>query len=48
MTETQTMLRDMVGNPVVDGPSTTLLNFMATHNFVAPRNWKGYRELTEK
>lgn len=31
-----------------DGPSMTILNFMATYNFRAPSDWKGYRHLTAK
>jgi hypothetical protein len=31
-----------------DGPSKTLLNFMSELKFVCPRDWPGYRELTEK
>lgn len=34
--------------PVVDGPSSTLLTFMGQHNDVAPGDWAGFRELTEK
>ena len=36
---------------MTDGPSTTLLEVMKEHNFVAPTGtnpWRGYRELTEK
>lgn len=31
-----------------DGPSNTLLNVIEEYNGVAPKNWRGYRELTEK
>lgn len=31
-----------------DGPSAALLRFMESHNFVAPKAWRGFRELTEK
>ncbi|CAD8078076.1 unnamed protein product [Paramecium sonneborni] len=31
-----------------DGPISTLTAFMNEHNFKAPTNWKGFRELTEK
>ena len=31
-----------------DGPSAALLSFMESHNFVAPKAWRGFRELTEK
>ena len=34
--------------PVTDGPSSALLAYMASHNYIAPRNWRGFRELTEK
>jgi class 3 adenylate cyclase len=36
------------GKHAVDGPSESLLAVMKTHNFIAPKTWKGYRELTEK
>ena len=32
----------------IDGPSMSLLRVMEEHDFKAPTNWKGYRELTEK
>mmetsp|Transcript_33782 Transcript_33782/g.40808 ORF Transcript_33782/g.40808 Transcript_33782/m.40808 type:complete len:903 (+) Transcript_33782:122-2830(+) len=35
-------------DPVKDGPSQSLLDVMADHGNVAPSDWKGYRELTEK
>ncbi|BFI40333.1 protein MpCAPE [Marchantia polymorpha subsp. ruderalis] len=31
-----------------DKPATVLLTFMASHNNIAPENWAGFRELTEK
>ena len=31
-----------------DGPTNTLYDFIEKHDFVAPSNWKGYRELTSK
>ena len=31
-----------------DGPSTTLVGVLKENNFMAPSDWKGYRELTEK
>lgn len=31
-----------------DKPAQVLLNFMASHNYTAPPDWEGYRELTEK
>lgn len=31
-----------------DGPSKTLLGVMREHDFQAPEEWDGYRELTEK
>ena len=40
--------RDNAGNVVVDGPSHALLEFMGKHSFVAPGDWQGYRELTDK
>ncbi|PFH32137.1 adenylate and guanylate cyclase catalytic domain-containing protein [Besnoitia besnoiti] len=33
---------------VEDVPSTVLLRFMASHEFVAPADWRGFRELVEK
>jgi hypothetical protein len=36
------------GRPAADGPSAALLAYMGGHNFVPPRNWRGFRELTEK
>ncbi|KAK9837998.1 hypothetical protein WJX74_009322 [Apatococcus lobatus] len=46
--ETQASRRDVKGEPVKDGPSTALLNFMTDKGFQAPPGWKGWRELTEK
>lgn len=31
-----------------DGPSTTLLNVINEHDGIAPKDWPGYRVLTEK
>ena len=31
-----------------DGPSLTLLRFMAETNWTPPKDWKGYRPLTSK
>lgn len=31
-----------------DGPTTALLHFMKSYNFVCPLIWNGYRELSEK
>ena len=31
-----------------DGPSRTLLEYMKERNYVAPKDWKGYRPLTSK
>jgi len=36
------MLKD-----VEDGPSKTLLEFMKTYDYQAPRSWPGYREFSE-
>ena len=36
------------GEVIEDGPSSTLLQFMKESQFVAPADWKGFRELTEK
>ena len=46
--ETQMSRRDVRGQPIKDGPSTALLNFMTDKGFQAPPGWKGWRELTEK
>lgn len=35
-------------DPSCDGPSTTLLNYMAHTCYEAPDEWRGFRELTEK
>ena len=43
-----TMNKDSNGNTIKDGPTNTLLHVMEEHNFVAPKSWKGFRELTEK
>ena len=39
---------DSNGEPVRDGPSETLLEVMGAHNFTAPKDWQGFRALTEK
>eukprot|EP00743_Colponemidia_sp_Colp-15_P004114 GILK01004442.1.p1 GENE.GILK01004442.1~~GILK01004442.1.p1 ORF type:complete len:836 (-),score=113.06 GILK01004442.1:537-3044(-) len=31
-----------------DGPCQTLLKYLSEFNYVSPKTWKGYRELTEK
>ena len=31
-----------------DGPTITLLNFIKSHNYQAPADWLGYRELVDK
>lgn len=36
------------GAAVEDGPSRTLLDVLAAHDFRAPEGWQGVRELTEK
>lgn len=48
LTETRGSRRDDAGAVVVDGPSATLLSYMEGHEFSAPANWRGVRELTEK
>lgn len=45
---TCTMRRSEQGLVVVDGPSRTLLDFMAGHGNQKPAHWKGFRELTDK
>lgn len=47
--ETQVMRKHLVsGDDVVDGPSNTLLGVMSQHGHTAPKDWAGFRELTEK
>ena len=48
LSELRTARKDASGAGIVDGPSNTLLEFMAVHKFEAPPSWPGYRELTEK
>jgi len=36
------------GTPMSDGPSESLLKVMQSHDYNAPRGWRGFRELTEK
>lgn len=48
LAETRIWRRSDSGETVMDGPSQTLLDVMATHGNVAPPDWKGFRELTEK
>eukprot|EP00878_Enallax_costatus_P034270 GHUV01037989.1.p1 GENE.GHUV01037989.1~~GHUV01037989.1.p1 ORF type:complete len:108 (+),score=22.54 GHUV01037989.1:68-391(+) len=36
------------GQQTEDGPSRTLLDVMAAHEYQAPVDWHGVRELTEK
>ena len=31
-----------------DKPTTVLLDYMNQYNFIAPKDWKGYRSLTSK
>lgn len=38
----------VAGQHIEDGPSRTLLDVMAGHNYQAPPGWNGVRELTEK
>lgn len=46
--ETYTMRRDQTGAIVRDTPSKVLLDFMAQTQYLAPGDWMGHRELTEK
>lgn len=46
--ETKTRRHPVSGQDVVDGPSSTLLSFMAQSSFQAPKSWAGFRELTDK
>lgn len=46
--ETYTIRRDYNGAVVRDTPSKVLLDFMAQTQYLAPGDWKGHRELTEK
>jgi hypothetical protein len=38
----------MPASPIIDGPTNTLMKYMAEYNFEAPKTWRGYRELVEK
>ena len=40
--------RDSRGVVVTDGPSLSHLRVMEAHDWKAPVDWKGYRELTDK
>jgi len=33
---------------IPDYPSRSLLKYMSEHGYVAPKDWKGHRALTEK
>lgn len=46
--ECRTLRKNLKGETIEDGPSVTLLDFMGNHNFIPPRGWEGFRELTEK
>eukprot|EP00891_Asterochloris_glomerata_P009900 jgi/Astpho2/9900/e_gw1.00152.86.1_t len=46
--ETKSLRRTDQGTTIIDGPSNTLLEVMKQHSFNAPKNWAGFRELTEK
>ena len=47
--ETKVMRKHLIsGDVVVDGPSNTLLGVMSQHGHMAPEDWAGFRELTEK
>ena len=46
--ETKSLRRSDQGTTTIDGPSNTLLEVMKQHSFNAPKNWAGFRELTEK
>lgn len=46
--ETKICKHPMSGEDVIDGPSSTLLSFMAQSSFQAPKGWAGFRELTDK
>ena len=46
--QTYTMLHDSQGNVIRDGPSRALMEFMSQTGYVAPGNWAGFRELTDK
>lgn len=46
--EQATFLMSQVENMSGDGPSLTLLRYMAAHNWQVPSTWKGYRPLTSK
>jgi hypothetical protein len=46
--QTKWMRQTQQGLPLMDGPSNTLLDYMATFDYAAPFTWKGFRELTDK
>lgn len=46
--ECATARRTQSSEIVPDGPSVTLLEFMARSAYVAPKDWQGCRELTDK
>ena len=46
--ETKWLRQSAEGTPLQDGPSATLLDYMAHLDYTAPFTWRGYRELTEK
>ena len=47
--ETKVMRKHLIaGDVTVDGPSNTLLGVMSQHDHMAPNDWAGFRELTEK
>lgn len=46
--QTYTMRRGPGGEARRDAPSKVLLDFMASYQYLAPGDWAGFRELTEK
>lgn len=45
---TRFLLKGRGGEPMEDGPSSTLLSYMREFDYQSPPGWPGYRELTEK
>lgn len=38
----------ILGNEPLDGPTENIMHYMASYNFNAPPEWRGYRILKEK
>lgn len=42
------MIEDVLLINPYDGPSKTIMDVISELNFQSPKDWPGYRELTEK